>query len=130
MLANAVRSFANEDVYFFVKQIDNSGVVREADPTSGGTCWKMIGSIVSAAVLLVGVLLPSAYSLLAGYQIQALRAEGQRLAAEQSSLELQEAALISPARMEELAKEQQFIDPPAQKLVYLDKGGSLAMNQK
>jgi hypothetical protein len=125
-----VRNFANEDIYFFVKRIDNSGVVREADPQARGTCWKLIGSVVAAVVLLVGVLLPGAYSLLAGYQIQALRQEAQRLTTEQASLELQEAQLVSPARMEELAKEQQFIDPPAQKVVYLDKGGSLALNKK
>jgi hypothetical protein len=125
-----VRSFANEDIYFFVKRIDNTGVVREADPQARGTCWKLIGSVVAAVILLVGVLLPGAYSLLAGYQIQALRQESQRLVTEQASLELEEAQLVSPARMEELAKEQQFIDPPAQKVVYLDKGGSLALNQK
>jgi cell division protein FtsL len=125
-----VRTFANEDIFFFVKKIDNSDVVREADPQARGTCWKLIGSVVAAVVLLVGVLLPGAYSLLAGYQIQSLKQEAQRLATEQSSLELEEAALVSPARMEELAKEQQFIDPPAQKVVYLDKGGSLAMNTK
>ncbi len=125
-----VRNFANEDIYFYVKRIDNSGVVREADPKARGTCWKLIGSVVTAAILLIGVLLPGAYSLLAGYQIQSLKQEAARLQAEQSSLELQEAALVSPARMEELAKEQQFIDPPAQKVVYLDKGSSLALNKK
>jgi hypothetical protein len=125
--SNRVRAFANEDIYFYTKRIDNSGVVREADPQARGTCWKLIGSVVAAAVLLIGVLLPSAYSLLAGYQIQALQQEQQRLATEQASLELQEAQLISPARMEELAREQQFIDPPSQKVVYLDtKSGSLA----
>src|SRR5580704_6014697 len=121
-----VRAFANEDIYFYIKRIDNTDVVREADPQARGACWKLIGSVVAAAVLLIGVLLPSAYSLLAGYQIQALRQEQQRLATEQASLELQEAQLISPARMEELAREQQFIDPPSQKVVYLDtKSGSL-----
>ncbi len=125
-----VRSFANEDIYFFVKRIDNSGVVREADPKARGTCWKLIGSVVTAVVLLIGVLLPGAYSLLAGYQIQSLKQEAARLQTEQASLELEEAALVSPARMEELAKEQQFIDPPAQKVVYLDKGSSLALNKK
>ena len=125
-----VRVFANEDIYFFVKRIDNSGVVREADPQARGTCWKLIGSVVTAVVLLVGVLLPGAYSLLAGYQIQSLKQEAARLQTEQASLELEEAALVSPARMEELAKEQQFIDPPAQKVVYLDKGSSLALNKK
>jgi len=125
--SNRVRAFANEDIYFYTKRIDNSGVVREADPQARGTCWKLIGSVVAAAVVLIGVLLPSAYSLLAGYQIQALQQEQQRLATDQASLELQEAQLISPARMEELARQQQFIDPPSQKVVYLDtKGGSLA----
>lgn len=128
--AHRVRAFANEDIYFFVKRIDNSGVVREADPAARGTCWKLIGSVVAAVVMLVGVMLPSAYSLMAGYQIQSLRQEQQRLAAEQATLELQEAQLLSPERMQELAKSQQFIDPPAQKVVYLDsKGGSFAMNQ-
>lgn len=126
-----VPAFANEDIYFFVKRIDNAGVVRVADPKARGICWKLIGSSVTAAVLLVAVLLPGAYGLLAGYQIQALRLEGQRLAAEESSLELEEAQLLSPARMEELARLQQFIDPPSQKVVYLDsQHGSLAMNKK
>ena len=126
-----VRAFANEDIYFYVKRIDNSDVVREADPQARGTCWKLIGSVVAAVVLLIGVLLPSAYSLLAGYKIQALQQEQQRLATEQSSLELEEATLVSPARMEQLARDQQFIDPPSQKVVYLDaKGASLALNTK
>jgi hypothetical protein len=126
-----VPAFPNEDIYFFVKRIDNTGVVRTADPLARGICWKLIGSSVTAAVLLVAVLLPGAYGLLAGYQIQSLRQEGQRLAAEESSLELEEAQLMSPARMEELARVQQFIDPPSQKVVYLDsRGGSLAMNGK
>src|SRR5258708_10087612 len=126
-----VRPFANEDIFFFVKRIDNNGVLREADPAARGTCWKLIGSVVSAVVLVVGVLLPSAYGLLAGYQVQSLKQEGQRLANEQASLEVEEAQMLSPARMEELARMQQFIDPPSQKVVYLDTRhrGSLAMNK-
>ena len=128
----ALRSFANEDIYFFVKRIDNSRVVREADPEARGTCWKLISSVVAAVVLVIFVLLPSAYGLLAGYQIQNLRQEGERLATEQSSLELAEARLLSPARMEELARMQQFIDPPATKVVYLEnaQSGTVAMNKK
>jgi hypothetical protein len=128
----ALRSFANEDIYFFVKRIDNTRVVREADPKARGTCWKLIGSVVSAVVLLIFVLLPSAYGLLAGYQIQTLRQDGERLATEQASLELAEARLLSPERMEELARIQEFIDPPAQKVVYLEsaQAGTVAMNKK
>jgi len=116
----AVRPFANEDIFFYVKRLDNSRVVRAADPEARQACWKMIGSVVAAAVLLIVVLLPGAYSLLAGYQVQTLRQEAQRLANETATLELQEAALLSPARMQELARMQQFVDPPPQKVVYLD----------
>jgi hypothetical protein len=124
-----VRAFANEDIYFFVKRIDNSGVVRAADPQARGMAWKLIGSVGAAVVLLIGVLLPGAYSLLAGYQIQTLKTEQARLVNEQSSLEIEATQLLTPARMEQLARDQQFIDPPSQKVVYLDsKGGSLAFN--
>src|SRR5580698_8437704 len=128
----ALRAFANEDIYFFVKRIDNTRVVREADPEARGTCWKLIGSVVSAVVLLIFVLLPSAYGLLAGYQIQTLRQDSERLATERASLELTEAKLLTPARMEELARIQQFIDPPATKVVYLEnaQAGTVAMNEK
>ena len=125
-----LRAFANEDVLFYVKRIDNSGVVRQADPNSRARCLRMAGSVFGAAVLLIFVLLPSAYGLLAGYRIQSLRHESERLAAAQASLELEETQLLSPARMEELAREQRFVDPAPQNVVYLDeKQGSLAMNQ-
>lgn len=115
-----VRPFANEDIFFYIKRLDNSRVVRAADPEARQVCWKMIGSVVAAAVLLIVVLLPGAYSLLAGYQVETLRQEARRLANESATLELQEAALLSPARMQELARMQQFVDPPPQKVVYLD----------
>ena len=124
-----VRPFANEDIFFHVKRIDNSRVVRAADPQARQDCWKLIGSVVAAAILLVAVLLPGAYSLLAGYQVQTLRQEARRLANERASLELQEAELLSPARMEELARIQQFVDPPPQKVVYLDGQGDAQVAQ-
>ena len=124
-----VPAFANDDIYFFVKRIDNSRVVRAEDPVARGACWKMIGSVVAAAVLLVAVLLPSAYSLLAGYQVQSLKQEADRLQTEQAALELSEAKLLSPARMEELARMQQFVDPAPDRVVYLD-AAEVALNKK
>ena len=126
-----LRAFPNEDILFYVKRIDNSRVVRAADPAARGRCWKLIGSVGGAAVLLICVLLPSAYGLVAGYQISALRQESMRLAADQASLELQETKLLSPARMQELAKQQNFSDPPPARVLYLDGAQqAVAMNQK
>jgi hypothetical protein len=124
-----LRAFANQEILVYVKRIDNSRVVRAADPAARGRCWKLIGSVVGAAVLLICVLLPSAYGLMAGYQIESLRGEEQRLVNDQATLELREAQLLSPARMQELAHDRQFADPAPAKVLYLDGSQSaLAMN--
>jgi hypothetical protein len=124
-----VRPFANEDIFLWTRPVDNTRVVRKADPAASFLCWKLIGTCFAAAVLLVAVLLPSAYSLMAGYQIEQLKEEGLKLSNELSSLELEQTSLVSPQRMEELARMQQFVDPAPEKLVYLD-GRSLALNKK
>jgi hypothetical protein len=126
-----VRAFANDDIFFYVKRIDNSRVVRQIDPKMAGACWKTIATAGAAAVLVIGILLPGAYGLLAGYRIQALTDEAKHLRAEQSSLEVEAATVMSPAHMEELAREQLFIDPAPQKVVYLDSrkdGSAVALN--
>ena len=127
----ALRALPNEDIYFFVKEIDNARVVRQADPTEGHAAWKVLASGGAVVALLIGVLLPSAYGLLAGYKVEALKTEHETLVREKAKLELEEAGLLNPARQEELARIQGFVDPAPQKVVYLDsKAGSLAMNVK
>ena len=108
-----LRRFANDDVYFYIKSIDNSRVVRETDPAARGVCWKMIGSSIAVAVLTMGLLLPMLQGLIAGYRLETLRHERQRL-------ELEETKLMSPARLDELARLQRFVDPAPQKVVYLE----------
>ncbi len=126
-----VRAIPNEDIYLYRKEIDNSRVVREADPQARGAAWRLIVSGGIAVALLIGILLPGAYGKIAGYQIQSLKQEQQRLISAKSALELEEAKLLSPERLEELARAQQFVDPAPQKVVYLDgHDGSLAMNVK
>jgi hypothetical protein len=73
--------------------------------------------------------MPSAYNLLAGYQVESLRQERGRLTAERAELELSEAALLSPARMQELARLQRFVDPAPEKVVYLDTPGDTEFAQ-
>lgn len=126
-----VRAIPNEDIYLFVKDLDNTRVVRQADPQARRACWKLLTFSGLAVILLIGVLLPSAASRIAGYQLQSLRQEQQRLLADKNALELEEAGLLSPERLEEIARKQQFIDPAPQKVIYLDsKSGALAMNVK
>ena len=126
----AVPRFPNEDVYFYVKHIDNSRVLREADPAARKACWRLIGSSFAFAVLVIGLLLPSLNRLMAGYRLEALRQERQHLELDRASLELAETKLVSPARLEELARIQRFVDPAPEAVVYLDGNKSDAILAK
>jgi len=115
-----IPAFPNEDVYFYTKHIDNSRVLREADPAVRKICWRLIGSSFAFAVLVIALLLPSMNRLMAGYKMEALRQERQRLELDRAGLELEETKLLSPARLEQLARMQRFIDPAPEAVVYLD----------
>jgi len=116
----AIPVFPNEDVYFFVKHIANADVVRTADPAARKTCWRMIGYSFVLAILVISLLLPTLNELMAGYKMESLRQERARLELDRAALELQETRLVSPARLEQLAKMQQFVDPAPESVVYLD----------
>jgi cell division protein FtsL len=126
-----LRALPNEDVYFYFKKIDNAKVVREADPTARARSWKFLGAATLSVIGLIGMLLPSAYGLMASYQLHNLQVEHQSLVTEYSKLELEEAALLSPERLQVLAAEQKFVDPTPERVIYLDKknDASLAMNR-
>ena len=115
-----LRMFPNEHVYLHVKKIDHSHVVREADPKTRRMCWRVFGASCAVAVFLTGLLLPGVYGLLAGYQIEALRVQRQALERDRAALDLEETRLLSPARLEELARMQQFVDGSPQKVIYLE----------
>lgn len=115
-----LRALPFEDVYFRAKKIDNSKLVREADPRAGGACWKVIGAACLMLALLGGVLAPSVANTVAGYKLESLRAESRKLADERRALDLQEAELLSPARLDRLAQGRHLVTPSASQVVHLD----------
>lgn len=126
-----IRPFPNEDIYFFVKKVDNTRVVREEDPQAPRVCWKLIGGASAAAVLLIGLLVPGAYALVAGYTLETLKSEREQLQAELAKLEVKQAELTSPERLAKLAQMQEFYDPEPGRVIYVDKPGgeSLALHR-
>mgnify|MGYP003433651703 CR=1 FL=1 len=58
-----IRAFANEDIYFFVKHIDNTEVIRTVDPSSERASWKMIGTAAVAATFLIGAMAAATSSI-------------------------------------------------------------------
>jgi hypothetical protein len=127
-----LRELPHEDVYFYCKKIDNSRLVREADPQARGACWSTIAVAFAIFALLTGVLAPSAANTLAGYKLEELRVEERRLVDERRSLELQEAQLLSPERLERYAKERDLAAPAPNQMVRLDgaSDGAVAMVKK
>lgn len=124
-----LRAVPNEEVFFYIKRIDNSRVVRQADPNARGRDRKVIGGASVAAASLICLLLPSVWSYMAGYELNRLEAQHQRLVVEKSRLELEEASLMSARRLQELADGQQYVAPAPGKTHYLPKADtSLALN--
>lgn len=115
-----LRPIANEDVYLFVKRIDNSSVVRAADPAARQARTRSVATGFIAAMLVIAGLVPAAYNTMAGFTLQNLRREQSHLKQEQATLDLQEAQMLSPARLEQLAKSLKMEEPAPQDVQYLD----------
>lgn len=122
-----LRALPQEDVFFYCKKIDNSRLVREADPQARGACWSAIGLACVALALLASVLAPSVAGTLAGYKLESLRAEERHLLDERRVLELQEASLLRPDRLEKLAKGQNLVTPVSGQVVHLESNGDAAV---
>ncbi len=125
-----LRPLPSENVYFFVKKIDNSRIVREVDPIARRKAWKAGMKGFAAAALLILLLMPKALGMMAGYQVHALAAQHEKLLNERSVLELEEARLVSPERLEQLARELKLVNPDPKRVLVLDPNseGALALN--
>jgi hypothetical protein len=124
-----LRALPQEDVFFYCKKIDNSRLVREADPRARGACWSAIGAAGVVLVLLTSAFAPTVATTLAGYKLEALHMEELRLLDESRNLDLQEAELLSPERLDMLAKRNNLVTPASGQVVHLDgkDDGAVAM---
>jgi hypothetical protein len=118
-----LRALPNEDIFFHVKRVDNSRVVRESDPRAKAECWSSIGAFCAVAAVLITSFIPSVAGITSGYQVQALKQERQRLLDERRSLEVQEAQLRGSQRLHQLAKHQNMGSPKPDQMVRLNPGG-------
>ena len=124
-----LRALPHEHLFLYNKRIDNSRLVREADPKSKGACWSAIGAACVLAVLLTSAFAPSVGITMAGYKLEALRLEERRLREEIRVLDVQEAELLSPARLDQLAGQNNLVTPSPGQVFHLDgkPEGAVAM---
>ncbi len=125
-----LRPVPNEHIHFFIKSIDNVTVRREVDKRSQRIGWKSIGGGSMAAILAVMLLVPLSLTIQLGYQLNNLKAERQALMHDKAELVLQEESILSPDKLERLARLQHFIDPEPGKVQYLNPPSDAAFAMK
>jgi len=124
----ALRALPHEDILLFCKKIDNSRLVREPDPQARGACWSVIGAACVVLLIVTSASVPYVAATLSGYKLETLRTEERRLIDERRNLDLEEAELLSPARLDQIAKAKQLVPPASGQVVRLDgKDGAVAM---
>jgi hypothetical protein len=124
-----LRPFPMEDVFFYCKKIDNSRLVREDDPKAHGACLSAIGAAAAIVALLTFALGPNVANTVAGYRLEALRAEERKLIDERRNLDLEEARLLSPDRLQKLAQQHHLVTPKSDQVFHLEgkSDGTVAM---
>jgi hypothetical protein len=115
-----LRALPSDDIFFYSKKVDNSRVVRQADPSARGECWSAVGAAGLLLVLGASIIAPHAGSVLAGYKIEALKQERQSLRDQKRDLEVVEAGLLSPGRLNELALARKLTSPAGDQVIHLD----------
>ena len=118
--APRLRPIANEDVYLFVKRIDNSMVVRAVDPAARRARSRTVATGFIAAMLVIAGLVPAAYNTIAGFTLQSLTQEQEKLKQQVAQLDLEQAKLLSYDRLKELAQSLRMVDPAPQQVQYLE----------
>ncbi len=118
-----IRPFPNEDILFWCKpEIDNGRVVRQNDPQAVTNCWKSFSAAAAVVVLAVGLLLPKAYGLISGMQLEQLRQRAASLRERENVITLNESRVTSPEQIEKLAGLFDFHPPKAEHMARLNGG--------
>jgi hypothetical protein len=114
------RALPNDDIFIHVKKIDNSRLVKLPDPREKAECWSTIGAVCALAAVLVTTLVPGVASITAGYSVQALKQDRQKLLDERRTLEVEEAGLRRRQVLEKVARDQNMSRPKSGQVARLD----------
>ena len=99
--------------FYFLKNIDNSRLLREVDVEKRRECFALLG--LAILVFLFGLLFAWQHfrSVRIGYQIEQLKNERASLDQWNHQLRLEQASLTDPQRIDTLAREHLGLAPPS-----------------
>lgn len=112
-----LRALPREDILLFVKEIDNDNLVPERDARDWLASLSMVGGVLAASLLIIALLLPGGYSLLASRRMNTLQHQRELMINELRELRVREARLLSPRNVEQWAGDR-FVAPAVNHVVY------------
>lgn len=126
-----MRTLPKEEIHLFVKEIDNSKVVRLVDQRDWWQSLCMAGGVIFTSLLLIALLLPGGYDILASRRMHQLEAERQRLVNELRQVRVLEQEWMAPAQLQQWAGDR-FVDPPPGGIVFAppSSGTVASLSQK
>ncbi|HZR30579.1 MAG TPA: cell division protein FtsL [Terriglobales bacterium] len=105
---------------YFTKPIDNSRVVKVADPQRSRELRMMLGSICCLFLLVMTFAWQHFSAIEYGYKIEALKVQRDGLVEMNRALRLEDASLRDPGRIDTLAKRMGLQSPQAGQVLMMD----------
>jgi cell division protein FtsL len=118
--AYRLRPVPNEDVFFYSKRVDNSRLVRPVNQKARKYEVRVMAGAFVMLLFVVGLTVPDLMNLMAGVQLQALRAEHDQLIKEHERIEHEEAQLMDPERMKAIARQRNMTEAAPSQMHYLN----------
>jgi hypothetical protein len=112
-----LRSLPGEEIHLYVKNIDNSKLIRVVDKKDWATSVSVTGAALVCSLIVSAMVGPSCYGMLASRRMEYLREERSRLQNQLLELKVQEARRLNPQNVEEWAGTQ-FVPPTAEQVLY------------
>lgn len=112
-----LRALPREDILLFVKDIDNDHVVAVRDKSDWMASLTMVVMVLVTSLVLISLLLPGGYALVASRRIDTLRQQREQLINDLRILRVEEAKLLSPSHVSEWAGDQ-FVAPTPRTVVH------------
>jgi cell division protein FtsL len=115
------RPAIHTDPFYYSKQVDNSRVVKVADPVERRAQFKLVW----VSLLLLAAVLAAACERFAlicdGYRIEQLKSQREQLLEANRQLQVEEARLRDPGRIDQFARDRLGMSAPAPgQVVYLE----------
>jgi hypothetical protein len=124
-----------EDVYFFIKELDNTHIRRQSDPADKAMWARLVGAGLLGLMLVIVTFAPRPLLRHSGYRLETLHQRHQALASIQGQLMVRQEMLSDLRRVAELAGRQGLSQTPPDRFAWqnqttppVSREGELAWN--